>query len=147
MFGEQPRVGPALSGLLDGTLNLVHAYGLPSPRRQAFVGALAYGFIRAGQGIQILDTGMLAAQSFAKEGNTWPQTLRDRHPVVLTMGREVEVRMAMIYFRALMERAVGHQLPFVLLTDYPLSTHGPRYADLTAVIESAGFDLLDVAIS
>jgi hypothetical protein len=148
VFDEEGSVvGNVMQRVLDGAVKRVHAYGLPSDRRQAFVGGLVRGFIERGWGAQVLDTATLAIKHFAKDENTWPQMERQREAAILTLGREVEPRVGFFYLRALLDRAVSHQLPFVLLTDYPMEVHAPRYPDLTGVIHNAQFNVLNCQIN
>jgi hypothetical protein len=146
MFHESPAVSSAMTGLLDGTVRLVHAFGMPTERRQAFVGALAFGFLSRNLGAQVLDSADLAYRHFTKDAEKWTQIERRREATILTLGREVENRLGFFYLRALLDRAVNHQLPFVLVTDYPLDIHAPRYPDLMPVIEAANFDVLNLVI-
>lgn len=146
MFHETPAVRDAMTGLLNGTTKLVHAYALPNERRQAFVGALAYGFLERGWGAQVLDSADLAFRHFTKDAEKWTQLERQKEATILTLGREVEVRLGFFYLRSLLDRAVNHQLPFVLVTDYELQVHAPRYPDLMPVIEAASFDTLNLPL-
>jgi hypothetical protein len=147
MFHETPAVSQAMTGLLNGSVRLVHAYGLPNERRQAFVGALVYGFLSQGRGGQFLDSADLALRHFSKESERWSQTERQREATVFTLGREVEHRIGFFYLRSVLDRAVNHQLPLVVLTDYPLEVHAPRYPDLMPVVRAANFDALNLSIS
>lgn len=146
MFHDDPRIAETLAGLLDGTIRLVHGYGLPTERRQAFVGALAYGFLKNGWGAQVLDSADLAFRHFTKDAERWSQLERQKEATILTLGREVENRLGFFYLRSLLDRAVHHQLPFVVITDYELAVHSPRYPDLDAVIQAANFDTLDLPL-
>jgi hypothetical protein len=146
MFGMASPVMHTMTGLLTGKTQLVHAYGLPSARRQAFQAALAFGFLEQERGVQVLDTGDLASRHYDRENSIWPAVERAREPVVLSMGREMEVRLGMYYFRALLERAVSYALPFVVITDYTIEVHTPRYADLQAVMSSSQFDCTNLDI-
>lgn len=132
--------------ILTGRKSLVHAHDLPTERRQAFVGGLAHGFLRQGVGVQVLDSADLAHKHFSKEGQHWASIERRREAVIFTLGREVETRLGFHYLRQLLDRAVDHRLPFILVTDYPIENYAPRYPDLTAVIEAARFDALNVAL-
>lgn len=147
MFEPLSPVGQAMQGLLNGTKHLVHAYGMPSDRRQAFVGSLTYGFLESGKGAQVLDTADLAVRHFAKDASRWAEVDRRREATILTLGREVENRLGFFYLRSLLDRAVNHRLPLVLLTDYTLDVHAPRYPDLMAVIHSAQFDITDLSLA
>lgn len=147
VFGVESPVGQALAGVLSGALQLVHAYGMPSDRRTAFTGALVYGFLEVGAGVQVVDTSDLAFGHFDKANSLWPKIESKREPVIMTFGREVEARLGLFYFRKLLERAETHRLPFVLLTDYPLGTHAPRYPDFGAVVASANFQVTDLSLN
>jgi LSD1 subclass zinc finger protein len=146
MFHESPAVSAAMTGLLHGNQKLVHAYGLPTERRQAFVGTLAYGFLERGWGAQVLDSADLAFRHFTKDAEKWTHLERMKEATILTLGREVENRLGFFYLRSLLDRAVNHQLPFVLITDYELEVHAPRYPDLMPVIEAASFDVLNLPL-
>lgn len=146
MFKDSQPVRDAMTGLLNGTVKLVHAYGMPNERRQAFVGALAHGFLLNGWGAQVLDSADLALRHFSKDNERWTQIERMKEATVLTLGREVETRLGFFYLRTLLDRAVNYQLPFVLVTDYELAVHDPRYPDLTAVIGAAAFDVTDLPL-
>jgi LSD1 subclass zinc finger protein len=145
-FGSTSDVAMSMNALLSGRVTLVHAYDLPTERRQAFTGGLVYGFLQNGWGAQVLDSADLAQRHFAKEAQQWVAIERTREAVIFTLGREVETRLGFYYLRQLLDRAVDHRLPFVLLTDYPLEQHAPRYPDLTAVIEAARFDQLNLPL-
>lgn len=147
LFGGTTPIGQTLRGLLVGSMTLVHAYGMPSDRRTAFTGALVYGFLELGCGVQVLNTADLAFGHFDKANSLWSKVEAKREPVILTFGREVEARLGLFYFRTLLERADAFHLPFVLLTDYPLATHAPRYPDFSAVVASAPFAVTDLALS
>lgn len=147
MFGAASTVGQALQDVLHGTKKLVHAYGLPDERRQAFVGALAYGFLDQGWGAQVLDSADLAMRHFTKDADRWVEIERRREGVIFTLGREVETRIGFYYLRALLDRAVNYQLPFVLVTDYQLEVHAPRYPDLMPIVNAAQFDQLNLSLA
>lgn len=146
-FGGSSDVSQVMQSLLAGRATLVHAYDLPTERRQAFTGALVYGFLQNGWGAQVLDSADLAQRHFAKEAQAWAAIERQREAVIFTLGREVETRLGFYYLRQLLDRAVDHRLPFVLLTDYPIEQHAPRYPDLMAVLEAARFDQLNLGLS
>lgn len=147
MFDAGSAVGQAMQGLLNGSKRLVHAYGLPTDRRQAFVGTLTYGFLEKELGAQVLDSADLAMRHFTKDASQWSSIERKREAVLFTLGREVENRLGFFYLRSLLDRAVNFRLPFVLVTDYALEVHAPRYPDLLAVIESAQFDVTNLALA
>lgn len=147
MFGAASPVGQTMDALLTSRQQLVHAYGLPTDRRQAFVGALAYGFLTQGKGAQVLDAADLAFRHFTKDTERWTMLERNREAAIFTLGREVETRLGFFYLRSLLDRAVNHGLPLVLVTDYPLEVHAPRYPDLMPVIEAARFDRLNLPLS
>lgn len=147
MFGATSTVGQGLQGLLNGTKRLVHAYDLPTDRRQAFVGALAYGFLEMGLGAQVVDSAELAMRHFTKDTDLWTRLERSREAVIFTLGREIENRLGFFYLRSLLDRAVNYRLPFVLVTDYTLEVHAPRYPDLMGIIDSARFDVTNLQLS
>lgn len=147
MFGATSPVGQAMDAMLTRRHHLIHAYGLPTDRRQAFVGALAYGFLERGMGAQVLDSADLAFRHFTKDTERWTALERNREAAIFTLGREVENRLGFFYLRSLLDRAVNYGLPLVLVTDYPLEVHAPRYPDLMPVIEAARFDLLNLSLA
>lgn len=147
MFQPGSLVSHTMEALLQGQQRLVHAFDMPTDRRQAFVGALTYGFLERGWGAQVLDSADLAFKHFMRDSEQWTTIERRREAVIFTLGREVEHRLGFFYLRSLLDRAVQHRLPFVLLTDYPLEVHAPRYPDLMPVIQAARFDLLNLSLS
>lgn len=147
LFQPTSAVGQTMEALLQGHQRLVHAYDLPTDRRQAFVGALTYGFLERGWGAQVLDSADLAFRHFMRESEQWTNLERRREAVIFTLGREVEHRLGFFYLRSFLDRAVQHRLPFVLLSDYPLEVHAPRYPDLMPVIQAAQFDVLNLSLS
>lgn len=147
LFDAASPIGGTMESLLRGHQRLVHAYDLPTDRRQAFVGAMTYGFLERGWGAQVLDSADLAFRHFAREAEQWTTLERRREAVIFTLGREVEHRLGFFYLRSFLDRAVQHRLPFVLLTDYPLEVHAPRYPDLMPVIQAAQFDVLNLPLS
>lgn len=147
MFGAGTPVGGLMTDLLQHSKRLVHVYDLPTDRRQAFVGALTYGFLEQGLGAQVLDSADLAFRHFAKDAERWTALEKRREATIFTLGREVENRLGFFYLRSLLDRAVNHRLPFVLVTDYPLEVHAPRYPDLMPVLTAANFDTLNFSLS
>lgn len=147
MFGPTSVVGSCITELLSGQIRLVHAVGLPTERRQAFMGSLAYGFLDRGMGAQVLDSADLAIKHFTKDADRWVDIERRREAVLFTMGREVETRVGFYYLRTLLDRACNYRLPFVLFTDYELEIYAPRYPDLMPIVNAAQFDRLNMSLA
>lgn len=147
LFQDTPEVAAAMRDLAAGVPRRIHAYSLPNEHRQAFTGSLVYGFLACGVGAQVLDSADLSLRHFTKDSQKWGQIEKSKEAVIFTLGREIEPRIGFFYFRALLDRAVNYALPFVLITDYPLSVHDPRYPDLMAVVNAARFDRTDLQLT
>jgi hypothetical protein len=146
-FGLDSAVSHVIADLLTGAVVRAHAFGMVNDTRIAFMGAIVYGLLEQGRGVQVLDTGDLAQRHFDKNESQWRTLMRQPQPVVLTFGREIETRVGLFYFRELLDRSVEYGMPLVMVTDYPIAVHAPRYADLLAIMDAAGFDRRDVALS
>lgn len=146
MFGQSTPVGAAITHVLSGKYRLVHAHGFPSHRRTAFVGSIAYGTLAAEKDLQVLDTADLSMRHFSKDEKDWPVLKQAKCSTLLTFGREVEARLGMFYFREILDRAVDHSLPLVVITDHTLDMHAPRYSDLMEIIQAAQFDVTNLRL-
>lgn len=147
IFGEETAVGNAIRDLLSGAALRAHAYGLIGNSRQAFMGALAYGFLRQNRGCQVLNSADLAARHFSNADNHLLTSAKWREPVILQLGHEVESKIGLFYFRTLLEHALTYRLPFVLVTDQPLAMLSGRYYDLVNMVTSVGFDAVDLCLN
>lgn len=146
-FGVHSVVGQTIAGLHAGRMQRVHAHGFMTDARMGFTGALAYGFLATGRGINVLDTGSLAASHFDKAENRSKNLSKSNEPMILALGGEVEPRIGLFYFREFLNRSVEFGIPFVMITDYPIAVHAPRYNNLLELMRAATFDAVDVPIN
>lgn len=147
MFGPVHPAGLALRDLLNGTRRRVHAFGLPGATREAFVGALVFGWLQQLKGVQILDTMELSRAHFDKDQSAWRLVERRAEPTILQIGREMTPRVGEGYIRHIVERSVSHNHQLLLLTDFRLETHVPRYEAVDTTMRSARFDSTNIDIN
>ncbi len=126
-----PEVTQALSNFFSGQQTRIHFYG-PLNEIRFLTFALLVREITVMKGkVTVYDSSDLTQKYFSKELSK-PEIRLHNTPTIFILGKEVEKRLGLFYFRQIVEQVATRKIGFVLFTDHSPDIMESQYGDFKA---------------